>query len=356
GEAVRTAEAEVRAVFRSVVDQIERVTRMAQNEAKKVDWRGLPDEALTNARKALDTVRAEIEERTNGKINLGWILNDASREVELPFTLPHGKSLRIENDCGDVHVIGGDSVSEVKASVRVRAGTLEESRRVAAEYSLAVEETDGEVRIRQPHIPGVTVNLLVTIPEASFVEARADSGAIEVRDVRGAVRATSRTGKIQVSGSEGAVELKSETGSISVGAIAGGATIESNSGDVVIEGMRGDLRARSSSGGIIGRGLASGVVETETVSGAIHLIFAEAPSAVTASTVSGRIEATAPEGGSYEVDLSSLRGEVHCDFVLEESTRSAGRVAGRVGEGGRTVKLSSVSGSVDLHMEKSTPE
>lgn len=348
--ASKSFEDDAKAAFRSVVDHVERLARQAQDEAKKVDWKGVASEARENARKGFDSLRTGIEDVSKGKVNLGWILNDAAREVELPFTLTAAKALRIENECGDVRVVGGDAVSEVKASVRVRAENPEEAKRIAAEYTLAVEESDGEVRIRQPHAPGLSVRLHISIPEASLVEARADSGEIFVHDVRGAVKATSRTGRIEIGGSEGPVEAKSETGSIAIKAVAGGAFVESGTGDVTVEGVRGDLRVRASSGSVSARGLAAGVVEAETVSGSVFLSFAEPPSSVSASTVSGRIGTSVPEGGAYVVELSTLRGEARCDLPLVDANRAAQRITGRIGEGGPTVKLASVSGGVDLRL------
>lgn len=340
-------EMELKDAFKSVVGGIEKLGK----EAQEVDWKGVAERARTEAQRGFESLRTGIDEATRGKINLGGLFNDASREVELPFSLPAGKALRIENECGDVSVTGGDVLSEVKGTVRVRAGSSEEAKRIASTYTLIVEEGDGAVSIRQPHQPGLSVRLAVTIPEASLVEARADSGDISVKETRGAVRANSRTGSIRVHGAEGAVEARSETGQIHLGHISNSVYAETRTGNVLLEGIRGDAKVSTASGNVVVRALANGGATVENVSGNVHVELAESPvRPIELSTVGGSILCTIPPGGDYAVTLSALRGEVRTDLPLTDLQRTPQRVTGYIGNGGGKVNASSVAGNVELRV------
>lgn len=340
-------EVELKDAFRQFIGGVEKLGKDAQD----VDWKGVAERARTEAQRGIESLRTGIDEATRGKINLGGLFNDASREIELPFSLPAGKALRIENDCGDVSVTGGDVLSEVKATVRVRAGSSEEARRIASTYTLIVEEGDGAVSIRQPHQPGLSVRLAVTIPEASLLEVRADSGDLAIKETRGSVRATSRTGNIRVHGSEGAVEARSETGQIHLGHISNSVTAETRTGNVALEGIRGDAKVSTASGNVHIRALANGGATVEAVSGNVHLELAEPPvRPVELSTVGGSIMCTVPSGGDYSVNLSALRGEVRTDLTLADLQKTPQRVTGTVGNGGGKIGASSVAGNVELRL------
>ena len=342
-----TIEGELKDAFRSVVAGIEKLGK----EAQEVDWKGVADKARSEAQRGFESIRTGIEDVTRGKLDLGGLFNDAGREVELPFSLPAGKALRIENECGDVAVTGGDVLSEVTAVVRVRAGSADEARRLVSTYTLLVEEGEGAVSIRQPHQPGLSVRLNVTIPEASLVEARADSGDVTVKETRGAVRATTRTGNVRVHGAEGAVEARSETGQIILGHISNSVIAETRTGNVTLEGIRGDAKISTASGNVTVKALANGGATVEAVSGNVHLEFAEPPiRPVELSTVGGSILATVPSGGDYAVTLSALRGEVRTDVALTDLQRTPQRVTGTAGAGGTKFNASSVAGNVELRL------
>lgn len=344
-----TIEGEVKDAFRSVVEQIERLGK----EAQEVDWKGVADKARNEAKRGFQGLRGGIEDLTKGKLdlgnlNLGALFNEATREVELPFTLPAGKPLRIENECGDIEVTGGDVLAEVRASVRIRAANVEEARRLVSLYTLAVEESDGSVTIRQPHQPGLTVRLVVTLPEASLVEARADTGDVTLRETRGAARVTTRTGRITVHGCEGAVEARSETGVVTLSHISAPVTAETRSASIVLEGIRGDLKVATASGNVNARGFAGGGASVEAVAGNVAVEFIEPPEhSVELSTVSGNVLVGLPGTGSYNVVLSALRGEVRTDLPLEELQRTPQKVTGRIGEGATRISASSVAGNVE---------
>lgn len=131
-----------------------------------------------------------------------------------------------------------------------------------------------------------------------------------------------------------------------------------------------DFVARSISGSIDGEELASHV-NASTVSGSIDVSTSDIVHATTVSgsirvrmgradwdgdlkfaTVSGDITLWLPVGLSTEVDFESLSGDLHSDFDIA-TTRMRGRwiggeIRGVIGDGGRSLSASTVSGDLRL--------
>ncbi len=121
------------------------------------------------------------------------------------------------------------------------------------------------------------------------------------------------------------------------------------SGDVSAEGLRGYVDARSVSGNV--RFTTTAYGEASTVSGEI---FASLGSArwngdLDFHTVSGNITLELPERASTDVKVQTLSGDIQSDFPLEMERRAARRRAqGTLGEGGRGLSLTTLSGNVSL--------
>jgi len=121
------------------------------------------------------------------------------------------------------------------------------------------------------------------------------------------------------------------------------------SGDVSAEGLRGYVDARSISGNVRFTTTAHG--EASTVSGEI---FASLGSArwsgdLDFHTVSGNITLELPARASTDVKVQTLSGDIRSDFPLEMERRTARRRAqGTLGEGGRGLSLTTLSGNVSL--------
>ena len=131
---------------------------------------------------------------------------------------------------------------------------------------------------------------------------------------------------------------------------AGVALVARNvSGDVEAEGLRGTVDARSVSGDV--RLSTSGYGEASTVSGEIFASLGSGrwPGELDFRTVSGDITLELPARTSTEVRVETMSGEIHSDFPLDVERRSMRRRArGTLGEGGRELYLTTLSGDVRL--------
>jgi lia operon protein LiaG len=130
-------------------------------------------------------------------------------------------------------------------------------------------------------------------------------------------------------------------------------SITSVSGDVNISNVKGDLHVKSVSGAVSVKG-AAGAVNAASVSGDVEVEIQSlegADRAMEFNSVSGDVDVKLPGNLDANVKMSTLSGELKTDFPLqvEEKERGPGRSAsGRLGNGSRSLKLSTVSGDINL--------
>jgi hypothetical protein len=125
------------------------------------------------------------------------------------------------------------------------------------------------------------------------------------------------------------------------------------SGDVEAEGMRAYVDARSVSGDV--RISTTGFGEASTVSGEIVAVLGSGgwSGDLDFRTVSGDITLELPARASTEVRVETMSGDIQSDFPLDVERRSMRRRArGTIGEGGRELYLTTLSGDVRLRRSR----
>lgn len=128
--------------------------------------------------------------------------------------------------------------------------------------------------------------------------------------------------------------------------------IASVSGDVQVSGVTGRVRASAVSGDVIIKDV-SGTVSASAVSGDVQVEINRLDGAddMRFNTVSGDVSVMLPSGLDAEVDISSFSGSIKTDFAIEvrsERYGSRNSAHGRLGDGSRRLKMSSVSGDISL--------
>jgi hypothetical protein len=141
------------------------------------------------------------------------------------------------------------------------------------------------------------------------------------------------SGDVSATGLTGPVELSSVSGDVAGTALTGRAELTSVSGDVELETASGEASARSVSGNV-----------RATVRG-------RATAPLRFGSVSGNLTISLPRDVGADIEMSSVSGEMSSDFPL--TLGAGGRVRrshmqARIGAGGRTLSLSTVSGDVRL--------
>jgi hypothetical protein len=258
----------------------------------------------------------------------------------------------------------------VAGAVTVRVGLTVPVNAVDLARQLAekppIDQSGDRLRLRPPADRGdtraVTVNYDVRVPPNSQVIAVSDSGAIDMRDVRGRVEVRTQSSAITLM-SLGAADVDTGSGEVRLDGASGAVRITTSSSAITARGLSGGLHARTGSGRVIASFTGAGAVNIGTKSSAIELNGVSGP--LTTITESGRT--TISGVPSAEWDVSAGSGSIDVDFdsavnaTLRASTGSGSvdtpermvsgsiekrRVDGAIGAGGPVVRLASRSGSV----------
>ncbi|WP_226011188.1 DUF4097 family beta strand repeat-containing protein [Halomicrobium salinisoli] len=262
----------------------------------------------------------------------GCVAAGGSRTVEETETTTHdaGEALAVDGEAGDVTVEGADRDDvEVQATKRAASeGDLGDvslsTDRSDGRLELVVEREDAWFRFGSPP----RLDLHVTVPADVRVE-RIDvaSGDVELTGVRGPTTVDTSSGDVRARDVDGDVTVDTSSGDVTLQSV-GVATVDVSSGDVEVIDADGNVTADTSSGDVTVAN-PGGDVDVSASSGDVSIRLPAEPGAtVSADVTSGDIETT---GLDVSTDGSTL-----------ETT---------VGDGSRTVDVSTSSGDVEIVVE-----
>jgi hypothetical protein len=181
-----------------------------------------------------------------------------------------------------------------------------------------------------------SVALTVTVPRRVTIEARTGDGSITVDDLAGTVGLDSGDGSIRASRIEGRIRAHTGDGSITISDAVG--QVEADSGDGSIE-LGGRLE-------LVDVRTGDGSVRADIVDGSVM------KSDWTINTGDGSIALRVPGNLDAELDAHSGDGRVHADGIAQAERSpdddDSGTLRGRFGKGGRTLRLRSGDGSIDV--------
>jgi len=254
-------------------------------------------------------------------ISLVAVSTAFAQDFQRTYPLGAGGTVSIHNVSGDVKVIGYDG------SMIVVTGVKEGRDRhlVEVDDRSGASSVDVRVRYAEQCNCDASINFEVRVPR----------GMKYLFD-----NISSASGDITVSGVMGNVQAKSASGDVTVADVTGAVNASTASGDVRVKNIIGSASAKSASGDI--------EVEITRLDGAGNMEFA---------STSGDVKVKMPADLGAEVNMSVFSGSLRTDFPLEiqereqELGRGRGRgrsAQGRVGDGSRTLRLSSLSGNVIL--------
>lgn len=180
-----------------------------------------------------------------------------------------------------------------------------------------------------------TAKLIVTVPASADVHAASGDGAIDVERVTGAVNLRSGDGSIHGRNLTGDLTVHTGDGSIKLEQVVGTLDADTGDGSITVEGALKGLRARSGDGSVTIRAAAGSATDADwsitTGDGSVVLELADGFGAeLDAHTGDGAI-------AMQDVTLSNVSGQI-----------GKSSVRGRLGEGGRVVKVRTGDGSITL--------
>ena len=312
-------------------------------------------------------------------------------DAEKPVTL------NVNDDAGDVSVVGGDvktvEVKIVKTGyAATQSGAEEHLQNIKTEIKQNGNTITLTYKLDGPQTRQVdTVDFIVTVPTETVVDIENGFGTVDVADVNGNVDIASDFGDVTVKNIKGSLTLENSSGEIQISNVDAGTddvkldadfgritlekvngkdiTINSNSGALELNNVRatGDLFAKSDFGNLTFENGSAASVTLESSSGKVSITKVNIRGALVITCDFGDIDLHQTMASSYDLDSNSggitvdgAKGSIkaHTDFgsidiknaenaTLDLQSNSGGiDFSGSLGEGPHTVQ--SDFGSVTL--------
>jgi len=244
--------------------------------------------------------------------------------------------LDLTTDAGGIYVVPGPpGTIRIRGILRAgdnwfRRGDVEGRIRELEAHPPIVQNGNSirvEVRDRSL-LRDVSMRLEVEVPRDSRLRARADSGGIDVRGIKGPVDCHTDSGGIHASEIDGEVRAMAD------------------SGGVHIRRVNGPVYARADSGGIEAEEI-SGSVDAQVDSGGVR-VSQTAPAPIKARSDSGGADITLATTGGYDIEAHAGSGRVTAPDVTVSGRISRSELNGKLRGGGALVDVRTDSGHIDI--------
>ncbi len=264
-----------------------------------------------------------------------------SREV-FRGEVPADSWLRLRTSQGDIEVREGSGrTAVVKARVQGSGErpTFEVKRDGASVTICAIYETttrcdaEGyENRWNRRDGRHASADFIVELPRGVKLLAATGNGDVETRGATAEVRASSGNGELTVDGAGSRVNANTGNGDVEVRGAKGPVDVSSGNGDITVTTTAGPVTASSGNGRI--------QVSMESLREDGNMSF---------TTGNGTIELTLPSNLSADIDANVGMRSFESDFPMQLPGRwGNGRIEGKIGNGGRRIRLSTGNGRVIL--------
>ncbi len=295
--------------------------------------------------------------------------------IEESFLLHETGSFSLNNVAGEIIVYSWDK-EEVKmvATKSISSWGIGDPEEFLDKIEIEITSQPKNLRIHTRYptfswIRNARVDYQLWIPEATSVRLESVSGTIQIEDHLNRVYAKTVSGKMKLENIRGNVEVKTTSGDVVIGNVQGDLAWSSTSGDLDLANLVGDLDLHTTSGGVSGHEI-NGDIKANSVSGYLAFLDSQGGlsylhttsgdiraelkvidkdvSSMSLSTVSGGITLYLPEDASFDLDISTVSGEINTGFKVLIDSVSERKLKGKVGTGGLVIELKTVSGDISL--------
>jgi DUF4097 and DUF4098 domain-containing protein YvlB len=271
--------------------------------------------------------------------------SEYSVREEKTFTVSGPARLALTTFDGNIEVRGWDR-SEVLVEVEKRGpdqATVEKIQVKAVQDGNAIT-----IDVPKPS-PLVTTgfrstpsaSLIVSVPTQTAVSARSGDGAVTIRRVNGNIDVDTDDGNVRVEELKGDLKIRTGDGAVDARQIEGAARIDTADGNIRADGVFRGLYLETRDGAIDSTVRSGSAVESDW----------------SATTGDGNVRLELPEGLNAELDAQTSDGRVQLDRVGgpardagESDERERLSFRGKLGSGGKALKVRSGSGSITVKL------
>jgi Toastrack DUF4097 len=269
--------------------------------------------------------------------------DDTVVREERRFTVNGQPELRLRTFDGSIRLKSWDR-NEVLVEIERRGPDSETAKRLAVDTSQqgntvvveVPEPREGRDRIRFGSWQSPSVSLVVTAPRRMTLDARTGDGSISADDLAGSIALNTGDGSIRVRRVDGGLTAHTGDGSISISDVNGQLDAESGDGSIDVDGRFEAVNVRSGDGSVRVDASTGSMLKNDW----------------NITTGDGSISVHLPGNIDAELDAHSNDGRVHADGFngLTSSDRDddSGTVRGRLGKGGRSLRVRSGDGSITI--------
>ena len=266
----------------------------------------------------------------------GHIVRDEKR-----FSVSAPPELRLSTFDGAIEIRSGGDNKDVVVEIEKRGPTQESVERL--QVNATQDGNRIQVEVKKPagdtvffgigHHMSPSAKLIVTMPKEGSVVARSGDGSIRIEHVRGRL------------------ELRTGDGSIRASDVAGQLTFSTGDGSVTVDGAEGDLELETGDGGVSLAGKLS-TLKAHTGDGSIT--FRAEPGTVmkddwSITTGDGSVSLYLPSDFGAELDAHTGDGTIHNELQVTAAGEVSRRtVRGRLGDGGKVLKIRTGDGGIRL--------
>ena len=261
---------------------------------------------------------------------------------EKRFTVAGTPELRLTTFDGAIDIRSSEEAKTVVVEIERRGPTREaiddlkvETKQEGSAITVEVKRPSHEVVFFGIGHMSPTAKLIVTMPREGNVTAKSGDGSIRLDHVRGRF------------------DLHTGDGSIRANDIAGQITLSTGDGSVTLESADGDLDVDTGDGSVSVSGKLERV-KLHTGDGSITLRLdagATMKDDWSLTTGDGGVSVYLPSSFAAELDAHTGDGTIRSELTLtttEVGEKSRRTVKGRLGEGGKTLKIRTGDGSIRL--------
>ena len=264
-----------------------------------------------------------------------------SREV-FRGDVPSGSWLRVRTMTGDIEVREGSGRAAVVRARHSGTGetpTFEVKRDGSSVTICAIYEhtkrcdAEGyESEWRRSGRRHASANFTVELPRGVKLVAATGNGDVATRGATDEVKASSGNGEVTVAGSGGRANASTGNGDVEVSDARGPVRASSGNGDIVVNTSAGPVTASSGNGRIR--------VQMAALAEEGNMNF---------STGNGSIDLTLPANTSADIEAHVSMRNFESEFSMQLPGRwDSGRIEGKIGEGGRRIRISTGNGRVTI--------
>lgn len=239
----------------------------------------------------------------------------SAQDFQRSYNLGAGAEVEIANVSGDIELKGYDGSALVV--------TAHKTGRDRDQVEVEDNSTPGHVSLRAKYPNNcncdASVKFEVSVPRSANL---------------GFAKMSTASGNLRAEGFSGRLTLATASGDVSVRHVGGDIKASSASGTVRVADSSGKVNASSASGDV--------EVELTRIEGDGDMRF---------SSASGDVHVRLPSNIDANVSMATASGDIETSFPIEVRTEPNGRgkrAEGQLGNGSRTLKLSSASGNVSL--------